>query len=124
MNESPCLSTFVGPNNIIVHGCEIDKLTKCIHWHSDKDIIAIKFKCCNKYYSCYSCHEALETHAVIRWSLDDTINVIICGSCGSEMSIDKYLNCNFICPNESCKQMFNHRCSNHYHLYFDLKDNS
>ena len=28
------------------------------------DVIAIKFKCCNKYYPCYKCHEEHESHAI------------------------------------------------------------
>ena len=32
------------------------------------DVIAIKFKCCNKYYPCYKCHEEHESHAIKRWT--------------------------------------------------------
>lgn len=44
-------------NGTTVYGQSIDKQTRCIHWHSALDVIAIKFKCCDKYYPCFSCHE-------------------------------------------------------------------
>lgn len=34
-----------------VHGISVDDKTRCEHYHSLLDIIAIKFKCCGKYYA-------------------------------------------------------------------------
>lgn len=36
-----------------VYGSLIDTETRCRHYFTEEDIIAIKFKCCNKYYPCY-----------------------------------------------------------------------
>lgn len=51
-----------------IYGSVIDKETRCTHYHSFLDVIAIKFKCCNKYYPCYKCHEEHESHAIKRWT--------------------------------------------------------
>lgn len=91
--------------------------TKCTHYHSDKDIIAIKLKCCNKYYSCIFCHNEAENHETQVWSHDEFSNeAILCGNCESLLSIESYLKCNSVCP--KCKASFNPGCSNHYHYYF------
>ncbi|SUJ60260.1 zinc finger protein [Staphylococcus aureus] len=52
----------------IVYGSLIDTETRCLHYFTEEDIIAIKFKCCNKYYPCYKCHNEFEKHAIKRWS--------------------------------------------------------
>lgn len=50
------------PPLIIVKGRTTDDQTRCIHYHSAVDIIAIKFKCCNTYYPCFYCHEEEAGH--------------------------------------------------------------
>ncbi len=52
-----------------------------------RDIIAIKFKCCNKYYPCYKCHNEFEKHAIKRWS-EPSFNekAILCGVCKHEFN--------------------------------------
>ena len=40
----------------LIKGKPVDKQTRCEHYQSELDIIAIKFKCCNDYYPCFSCH--------------------------------------------------------------------
>lgn len=50
-----------------VYGSLIDTETRCRHYFTEEDIIAIKFKCCNKYYPCYKCHNEFEKHAIKRW---------------------------------------------------------
>ena len=42
---------------IEVKGKPVDDQTRCEHYHSPLDIIAIKFKCCDDYFPCYQCHE-------------------------------------------------------------------
>ncbi|WIZ15667.1 CHY zinc finger protein [Staphylococcus aureus] len=49
-----------------VYGSLIDTETRCRHYFTEEDIIAIKFKCCNKYYPCYKCHNEFEKHAIER----------------------------------------------------------
>ena len=92
--------------------------TRCIHYHSPLDIIAIKFKCCDTYYSCFYCHEETADHAPQRWEKEEwDEKAILCGACETELTIREYLDCNYSCP--SCKAPFNPGCSNHNHLYFE-----
>ena len=50
-----------------VYGSLVDNETRCIHYHTFLDIIAIKFKCCEKYYPCYQCHnEQIAKHILIH----------------------------------------------------------
>jgi len=103
----------------MVKGFTIDNQTRCKHYHSDLDVIAIKFKCCNIYYSCFSCHEELATHPHEIWNREEFDSLaILCGVCKHELTINQYLNCEAQCPN--CSAHFNPKCSNHYHLYFAL----
>lgn len=52
-----------------VYGSLIDTETRCRHYFTEEDIIAIKFKCCNKYYPCYKCHNEFEKHAILSVGL-------------------------------------------------------
>src|SRR5690606_7090890 len=67
--------------------------TRCTHYHSQVDIIAIKFKCCKKYYPCYKCHQAAEIHTPQVWSVtEQDQKAILCGVCKHELTIAEYLN--------------------------------
>lgn len=103
--------------NVPILGRELTPLTGCLHYHTDLDVIAIKFACCEEYYACYFCHQELANHPPQKWC-DLTAEAILCGRCGSRFSIEKYLNCQNICPNCACA--YNSRCKNHWNLYFDL----
>ncbi|AXV42974.1 hypothetical protein K1Y28_05130 [Staphylococcus warneri] len=101
-----------------VYGSMIDNETRCIHYHSFLDIIAIKFKCCDKYYPCYQCHNEHEAHPIQRWSEDEfDQQAIMCGVCKHQMTINDYMMVES-CPR--CQSHFNHRCKFHYHLYFEI----
>lgn len=104
--------------SIKVYGLTIDEHTRCEHYHSQVDIIAIKFKCCDKYYPCFQCHKACETHEIDRWKhMDFEEKAILCGNCYTELSIAEYMRIDE-CPN--CHSVFNAGCRKHYHLYFEL----
>jgi uncharacterized CHY-type Zn-finger protein len=104
---------------INVQGSILDEKTRCEHYNSALDIIAIKFKCCNTYYACIHCHEQATNHQPIVWSKNErNTKAILCGQCSYEMSIDGYFNCNNECP--QCKHSFNPKCSNHHHYYFEV----
>ncbi|MBN7816476.1 CHY zinc finger protein [Algoriphagus pacificus] len=110
-------STIKGIN---IYGKPIDQQTRCQHWHSELDVIAIKFKCCEKYYPCFSCHEEEADHEPKVWPKSEfDSKAILCGVCGTELSITEYQSSNNTCPN--CKAAFNPGCSKHYHLYFDTE---
>jgi len=104
--------------NIIVYGQTVDSETRCVHYHSQLDIIAIKFKCCKKYYPCYKCHQEAEIHTPQVWSVaEHNQKAILCGVCKHELTITEYINSGNKCT--SCKSNFNPGCSLHYHLYFE-----
>jgi uncharacterized CHY-type Zn-finger protein len=47
------------PIRLQIRGAEVDKETRCAHYCSPLDIIAIKMACCGVYYACKDCHELL-----------------------------------------------------------------
>lgn len=96
-----------------------DHQTRCIHYHSPLDIIAIKFKCCDVYYPCYECHKKEAGHIAMLWTKEERDSkAILCGNCKEELSITEYFNSGNECP--QCKAAFNPKCSNHYYLYFEM----
>ena len=54
-------------SKIIVKGKLTDTHTRCVHYHSPLDVIAIKFKCCNQYFACYYCHQEEAGHEPTLW---------------------------------------------------------
>ena len=109
---------MITSDNIIIKGKTVDDQTRCVHYHSPLDIIAIKFKCCNAYYSCYYCHQEETDHPAELWKKNEhTTKAILCGICKQEITIEQYLKSDNICP--SCESKFNPNCAHHYHLYFE-----
>jgi len=101
-----------------VYGVELDPQTRCVHYHSTLDIIAIRMKCCGRYYACKDCHNALENHGIEVWPVEEWDQpAVMCGACRTELSIRQYLGCSNTCP--TCKAQFNPRCRLHYHFYFE-----
>lgn len=101
----------------LVHGLELDSETRCRHWRSKRDIVAIRMKCCGLYYACKDCHEALAGHPIETWpEAEWGTQAVLCGACGREMSIRDYLGGNDACPN--CGARFNPACRHHRHFYF------
>jgi len=118
--SSLLISSFVDPMPSTipeVRGLNVDAQTRCLHYHSPLDIIAIKMKCCATYFACKDCHEALADHPIELWpSSEWETPAILCGSCRAELSIANYLKSNSRCPH--CQAAFNPRCSKHHHVYF------
>jgi len=103
---------------IEVKGKPVDDQTRCEHYHSPLDIIAIKFKCCDDYFPCYQCHQETVDHNPLVWPKDELdTKAVLCGVCKHELTINEYVNSQNYCPN--CKSGFNPGCGNHYHLYFE-----
>lgn len=102
---------------IEVKGKLIDDQTRCEHYHSPLDIIAINFKCCGDYYPCYQCHKETVDHLATAWPKEEwDTKAILCGVCKNELTINEYMKSNNECPH--CHSLFNPNCSRHYHLYF------
>jgi uncharacterized CHY-type Zn-finger protein len=103
---------------IPVKGKTVDEHTRCEHYHSPLDIIAIKMKCCASYYPCIYCHQQEAKHTAQVWLKNEfETKAILCGACGTEMSINQYLQSDYHCP--FCNAAFNPGCSNHHHFYFE-----
>lgn len=103
----------------VVRGKIIDVNTRCVHYHSPLDVIAIKFKCCHEYYPCYECHKEVAGHEAQSWRKEEfDTRAILCGICNHELTIHEYLTSDNSCPH--CNASFNPNCSKHYHLYFEI----
>lgn len=101
-----------------VEGIKVDSSTRCEHYHSEIDIIAIKFKCCERWFPCFECHAILTNHPPQVWGKNEfEMKAILCGNCEHQLTINEYFACRSICPN--CSHQFNPGCANHYHLYFE-----
>jgi len=104
---------------MMVLGSGVNERTQCAHYHSDRDLVAIRFKCCDRFYACILCHQDLAGHTPIVWTKGEReTHAILCGKCRRTLSIAEYLGCGNVCP--LCKAAFNPRCADHYHLYFEL----
>lgn len=102
----------------LVHGVDLDAQTRCAHWHSALDIVAIKMRCCGVYYACKDCHNTLAEHDAAVWPRAEwNEKAVLCGACGIELSVRQYLDCGNVCP--ACSAGFNPGCRNHYHFYFE-----
>ena len=102
----------------MIRGIDLDGETRCAHWHSPQDVVAIRMKCCGEYYACKDCHDALAGHAADVWptsAWDE--KAVLCGVCRGEMSIATYLACGDRCP--ACGAGFNPGCRLHRHFYFE-----
>lgn len=101
-----------------IYGKTVDDQTRCVHYATIVDVIAIKFACCGQYYPCHLCHAETADHPARQWPLDQRgEQAILCGVCQSELTIDNYLSVDG-CPH--CGAAFNERCRLHKHLYFEV----
>jgi uncharacterized CHY-type Zn-finger protein len=102
----------------IVQGVALDAQTRCAHYRSSRDIIAIRMRCCGIYYACRECHDELAGHAPVVWPKAEwDEKTILCGACGLEISVNDYLASDSRCP--GCRAAFNPGCKTHHHLYFE-----
>lgn len=104
----------------VVRGSVVDDQTRCVHYHSDLDVVAIKFACCGEYYPCHLCHAESAGHPAALWPLTErSTEAILCGVCQGEISIAEYLETEH-CP--LCSASFNPGCALHAHLYFETEN--
>jgi uncharacterized CHY-type Zn-finger protein len=100
-----------------VRGIDLDAATRCAHYRTELDIIAIRMKCCGVYYACKDCHEALAGHPIDVWPQSEWMQpAVLCGACGHEMTINEYRSSSDKCPR--CDAPFNPGCRKHYGFYF------
>jgi len=104
-----------------IRGVNVDEETRCAHYHSPLDIIAIKLRCCDSYYACKECHDVLADHSLAPWpAASFDTHAILCGACGAELTINEYLGCGSRCPR--CGAGFNPGCARHHHFYFSIAE--
>ena len=102
----------------ICYGTGVNARTQCAHYHSERDIIAIRHKCCDTFYACIHCHNEAAGHAPQVWPpAEFDTRAVLCGNCQTTLSISEYLACENVCPH--CQAAFNPGCANHYHFYFE-----
>jgi uncharacterized CHY-type Zn-finger protein len=101
-----------------VLGPVVDDETRCIHYRSALDVVAIRFACCGEYYPCHLCHQEAADHPARPWPLAERDReAVLCGVCGGELTIAEYLGVE-ACPR--CGAAFNPGCHLHTHLYFEV----
>ena len=114
---------------VVVYGQAIDEQTRCVHWHSPRDVVAIKMHCCQRFYPCHSCHQQqtdAPPHPNTVWPRDEwQQQAVMCGVCKSQFSVIEYVSVygsdsecasSPSCPR--CKAGWNAGCGKHLHLYF------
>ena len=100
-----------------VLGSPVDDHTRCTHYRTPLDVVAIKFWCCQEYYPCHLCHGESAGHPAAQWPVkEQDTEAILCGVCRSELSVRDYLAVDD-CPR--CGARFNPGCRLHAHLYFE-----
>ena len=74
-----------------VLGPTVDDKTRCVHYRTELDIIAIRFACCGDYYPCHLCHEETADHPSFPWPAgSDGELAVLCGECRVELTIAEY----------------------------------
>ncbi|MGQ3413374.1 CHY zinc finger protein [Natrinema sp. LN54] len=104
-----------------VYGVEVGPETRCAHYDTDRDVVAFKFDCCERYYPCFRCHEESTAHEAVPWPrgrFDEPS--VLCGACGTELTVPDYRAADYNCP--ACDAPFNPGCANHAELYFETAD--
>ncbi len=105
-------------SDVVVRGATVDDQTRCAHYASPLDVVAIRFRCCGEYYPCHLCHEEAAGHPAERWPASEfDARAVLCGVCRHELTIAEYQAAT-ACPH--CGARFNPRCASHSHLYFDI----
>ncbi|MFW5939335.1 MAG: CHY zinc finger protein [Halolamina sp.] len=100
-----------------VRGVDVGPETRCRHYDSELDVIAIRFPCCETFYPCYECHLAAADHTPEQWGDDDgDAPAVLCGICGAVQTVAAYVEGGDRCPD--CGAEFNPGCRRHYDRYF------
>jgi uncharacterized CHY-type Zn-finger protein len=94
----------------------VDDETRCIHYRTPLDVIAIEFACCRAFYPCHLCHEEAAGHPAGQWPINERDEpAVLCGMCGHLLTIADYLETDSC---TACSALFNPACKLHTELYF------
>ncbi|WP_256545953.1 CHY zinc finger protein [Halobellus inordinatus] len=101
-----------------LRGVAVDAETRCAHWDSAVDVVALRFGCCETFSPCYTCHAETADHDPEPWPrgrFDEP--AVLCGVCGATLSARTYLDGDDACPR--CGAAFNPGCRRHHDQYFE-----
>ena len=94
----------------------VDDETRCIHYRTQLDVIAIEFACCGEFCPCHLCHAETADHSAEQWPIEQRDKpAVLCGVCGRLLTIADYLVVD-ACPD--CVARFNPGCKLHLEMYF------
>lgn len=103
-----------------VRGSVVDDETRCVHYQTVLDVVALKFACCGEYYPCYWCHQETVDHPAQPWpAVRSDQPAVLCGVCRHELTVTEYSSADR-CP--VCWALFNPGCHHHRSLYFEDPD--
>ncbi len=114
MTETPLVDGFGVP----LRGVEVDSETRCVHYNTRLDVIALRFGCCEQYFPCHACHAAVANHDPVPWPRARfEESAVLCGVCRNSLSAREYLANPLECP--ICGVTFNPDCQAHHAEYFE-----
>jgi uncharacterized CHY-type Zn-finger protein len=100
-----------------LRGVGVDAETRCLHYNSPVDVVAIRFPCCDTFFPCHACHDDCTDHDAERWPADRfDADAVLCGACEGTLTVAEYLDCEHDCPH--CGASFNPGCAAHADRYF------
>lgn len=115
--EAEPTATSVAVGGCVVRGVDVGPETRCAHYDGERDVIALRFGCCETFSPCHACHEAVADHPAEPWPSERFDEpAVICGACGTTLSAATYLAADHSCP--ACDAAFNPGCRAHYDSYF------
>ncbi len=97
-----------------IYGIQLDQAGRCLHYHSEADVVALRCRQCHKYYACYKCHDESENHDFKPADASDSVPVL-CGNCMNQLTREQYEQ--GFCP--YCRHQFNPGCRLHHDIYFE-----
>ncbi|EPY54030.1 hypothetical protein SPOG_02747 [Schizosaccharomyces cryophilus OY26] len=98
-----------------IYGLLVDDWSRCQHYHSELDIVALRCFACKRFYACFTCHNILESHRFEPWKETPNLFPVLCGACKHNLTRDQYQQTSN-CPN--CERPFNPNCRKHKSYYF------
>ncbi|WP_049901828.1 CHY zinc finger protein [Natrinema sp. J7-1] len=101
-----------------VRGVDVGPETRCAHYDTDRDVVAFTFACCEDFFPCFRCHEAVTDHEAVPWPrarFDEP--AVLCGACGTALTVPDYRAADDRCP--ACDTAFNPGWATHADLYFE-----
>lgn len=74
---------------MIIYGINLDSKRRCKHYHTKRDVVALKCGKCQDYFACYQCHNQLRNHPFESVSVK-AASPVLCGSCYHFLTFAEY----------------------------------